>query len=166
MEIVTTWMERGIEQGLARGLKQGRQEGRQEAAARESKIFLQHLKQRLGQDNPDFNANEIRLLSLEQIESFGRQLLEYEAIADVLEWLYSLDSVNRQQERCIHLLEQQLGSLPSTTIQQLQTLELEQWKAIRKQLANHQLTLTSIEDLQQFLTELDSLTSSDPDDQP
>ena len=155
MEIVTSWMERGIEQGLERGLKQGleqgRQEGRQEVSAREATIFLQLLEQRLGQDIPSFITDEIRQLSLEQIEAFGRQLLGYEAIADVLTWLYSLDSVDQQKERYIRLLSGQWGTLPPKIISQIQSIAANAWIEGRPQLGLSQLGFTSVEDMNRFL---------------
>ena len=154
MEIVTSWMERGIEQGLERGLKQGLEQGRQEVAEREATIFLQLLEQRLGLEMPNFIVDEIRQLSLEQIEAFGRRVLGYEAIADVLTWLYSLDSVDQQKARCIRLLSSQLDPLPPSITNQIQLIPEDGWSEARTQISLAQLGFTSIEELDCFLAQI------------
>lgn len=147
MEIVTSWMERGIEQGLEQGLQQGLEQGRQEIAEREMTIFLQLLEQRLEKGIPEFIVKELRRLPLEQIEAFGQNLLGYEAIADVLNWIYALGSLDEQHQRCIKLVTQQLGDLPVSIQQQLNALPPESLA----RLSTVQLDLVSVDALQIWL---------------
>ena len=78
MEIVTSWMERGLEQG--------RQEGRQEGLDHERKLVLRQLHKRLG----DFDAaveEQIAGLSADRVEQLGEALLDFKSLADLRAWL-------------------------------------------------------------------------------
>jgi len=78
MEIVTSWMERGLEQG--------RQEGRQEGLTHERKLLLRQLRKRL--DDLDPAAEEqIELLSVDRLEQLGEALLDFNSLADLHAWL-------------------------------------------------------------------------------
>ena len=75
MEIVTSWMEKG----LARGLEQG-------FATGERKVILRQLRKRLGRLDP---ATEERLdaLSPDELEGLGEALLDFSCREDLDSWL-------------------------------------------------------------------------------
>ena len=80
MEIVTSWMKRGLEQG--------RQEGRQEGLAHERKLVLRLLRKLL--DDLDPAAEEqIELLSADRLDQLGEALLDFNSTADLVAWLRS-----------------------------------------------------------------------------
>jgi Domain of unknown function (DUF4351) len=70
MEIVTSWMERGINQGIER----------------EFALVLRQVNRRLGGLNPTLEA-QIRDLSIEQVEDLGEALLDFQTEADLVNWL-------------------------------------------------------------------------------
>ena len=71
MEIVTSWMERGIEQG--------RQQG-------EVALIMRQLNRRFGGVVPEVEAR-IRSLSTEQLENLGEALLDFSNASDLSAWL-------------------------------------------------------------------------------
>jgi Domain of unknown function (DUF4351) len=74
MEIVTSWMERGINQGLRQGIE------------REFALVLRLVNRRLGGLNPTLEA-QIRDLSIEQVEDLSEALLDFQTEADLVNWL-------------------------------------------------------------------------------
>jgi hypothetical protein len=74
MEIVTSWMERGIDQGLRQGIE------------REIALVLRQVNRRLGSLNPMLEA-QIRDLSIEQVEDLGEALFDFQTEADLVNWL-------------------------------------------------------------------------------
>jgi predicted transposase YdaD len=78
MEIVTSWMERG--------LQQGRQEGRQEGLGHERKLALRLLRKRLGDLTAPVEA-QIESLSADRLEQLGEALLDFSSLADLDAWL-------------------------------------------------------------------------------
>lgn len=74
MEIVTSWMERGIEQGIERGIE------------RERALVRRLLTKRVG-ELPSSLRDRIDHLPIEPIESLGEALLEFETLADLEAWL-------------------------------------------------------------------------------
>ncbi len=75
----------GFERGIQEGRQKGRQEGRQEG---ELTLILRQLTRRIG-TLPEPLHNEIRLLSLEQVEDLGDALLEFTNLTDLQNWLRS-----------------------------------------------------------------------------
>ena len=71
MEIVTSWIERGIEQG--------RQQG-------EVALIMRQLNRRFGGVVPEVEAR-IRSLSTEQLENLGEALLDFSNASDLSAWL-------------------------------------------------------------------------------
>ncbi|MEM8779920.1 MAG: DUF4351 domain-containing protein, partial [Cyanobacteria bacterium P01_G01_bin.49] len=71
MEIVTSWMERGIEQGIERG---------------EQKIIKRQLKRRFN-EIPSEIENQINNLSLEQIESLADAIFDLQSLEELRNWL-------------------------------------------------------------------------------
>lgn len=70
MEIVTSWMERGIEQGLQR----------------ERALILRQLTRRVG-ELPDSSQSQIDALAISQLEALGEALLDFASLADLEAWL-------------------------------------------------------------------------------
>jgi hypothetical protein len=81
MEIVTSWMEKGIEQGMQRGMQRGMQ---QEAAS----LVLRQLKRRFG-DLTQPQQERIQNLSTVELENLGEALLDFTDSADLQTWLNS-----------------------------------------------------------------------------
>lgn len=67
MQIVTSWMERGIEQGI-------------------ETLLWSQLNRRLGSVEPNLEE-QIRALSVEQLQELGQALLDFGAEEDLLNWL-------------------------------------------------------------------------------
>jgi hypothetical protein len=76
MEIVTSWMEKGIEIGLQQG---------------EKTLIIRQLKRRFGNISSDLE-NKINNLSLNQIESLGDALLDFQTLNDLINWLNTYSS--------------------------------------------------------------------------
>ena len=75
MEIVTSWMERGLKQGLEQGQ-------RQEATA----LVLRLLRKRLGNLDSEPEAR-IQALSTARLEELGEALLDFRDPEDLTLWL-------------------------------------------------------------------------------
>lgn len=75
MEIVTSWMEKGIEQGIERGAKQGKRY-----------LVLRQLRKQLGSLGAEFE-DRIAELSVEQLERLAEALLDFTAPSDLTIWL-------------------------------------------------------------------------------
>jgi flagellar biosynthesis/type III secretory pathway protein FliH len=84
MEIVTSWMERGIEQGREQGLEQGREQGIAEVVER-------LLNRRFGSLSPSLQE-AVRRLSVAQLEELAEALLDFENEADLEAWLNQRES--------------------------------------------------------------------------
>lgn len=75
MEIVTSWMQKGIEQGIERGIEQG-----------EQKIVKRQLKRRF--NNIDsILENRINDLSSEQLENLADAIFDLQSLEDLIKWL-------------------------------------------------------------------------------
>ncbi|MUL37285.1 DUF4351 domain-containing protein [Gloeocapsopsis dulcis] len=90
MEIVTSWMERGIEQGRQEGRQEGKQEGKQEEAR---SLILRLLNRRIGSVDSQLQA-QIRSLLLSQLEELGEALLDFTDASDLQTWLEQHSSSN------------------------------------------------------------------------
>ncbi len=87
MEIVTSWMEkgiaRGIEQGIERGIEQGIERGIEQG---EQKIVKKLIKRRF--NNVNFTLeNRIDSLSVEQIENLADSIFDFQSLEDLINWL-------------------------------------------------------------------------------
>ncbi len=74
MEIVTSWMRKGIEQGEKQG---------------ELKLLMRLLNHRLGEINPQLKGR-IENLSTPELENLGEALLDFSSVADLEAWLENL----------------------------------------------------------------------------
>lgn len=70
MEIVTSWMEKGIEQGIER----------------EKNLVIRQLKRRVGNISDEVEA-QIRSLDIDTVEALGEALLDFETEGDFNNWL-------------------------------------------------------------------------------
>ena len=77
-------LEQGLEQGLERGLEQGLEQGRQKEAA----LLLRLLGRRFG-EIPANLTEEIRSLPVENLETLGEALLDFQSLSDLVTWLES-----------------------------------------------------------------------------
>ncbi|MDZ7957079.1 MAG: DUF4351 domain-containing protein [Aulosira sp. DedQUE10] len=71
MQIVTSWTEEGIQQGLQQG---------------ELKIIQRLLTRRIGEINPELQE-QLRGLSLTQLEDLAEVLLDFSSEGDLVAWL-------------------------------------------------------------------------------
>jgi predicted transposase YdaD len=77
----------GTAEGKAEGKQEGKAEGKQEG---EASLVLRLLKKRLGGVSLDLEQ-QVRGLSVEQLENLGEALLDFAALADLVDWLNCLD---------------------------------------------------------------------------
>ena len=73
MQIVTSWMSKGIEQG--------KQEG-------QASMVMRQLKHKFGKISPDVEA-QIQKLSSPQLEDLSEALLDFEKVEELTIWLSS-----------------------------------------------------------------------------
>ncbi|BDA67524.1 hypothetical protein RIVM261_080210 [Rivularia sp. IAM M-261] len=99
MEIVTSWMEKGIEKGKVlgkeEGIEIGREEGREEGMqlgmqlgeqTGTAKVFLRLLQRRLGDLSPS-QQELIRGMNAQRLEELSEALLDFDSITDLKKWL-------------------------------------------------------------------------------
>ena len=75
----------GIKKGEALGIKKGEALGIKKG---EANLVLKLLNRRIGLISPEFEQ-KIRDLSLEQLESLGEALLDFQTLDDLINWFYS-----------------------------------------------------------------------------
>jgi hypothetical protein len=81
------WKLEGIKEGLKEGLREGREEGRKEgrkdAAA---SLTIRQLTRKLGELDAGLRER-VRQLSFEQLERLGEDLLDFQEVSALTEWL-------------------------------------------------------------------------------
>jgi Domain of unknown function (DUF4351) len=77
MQIVTSWMERGIAEGEQRGRTKG-----------ERALVLRQLIRKLGPLPTSVEA-QVQALALPQLEALGEALLDFAQLSDLTDWLQS-----------------------------------------------------------------------------
>ncbi len=75
MEIVTSWMEKGLEQGIHQGMHQG-----------QATMVIGQLTHKLGGVNDEQKAL-IESLSVDQLDALGKALLDFNVVEDLVAWL-------------------------------------------------------------------------------
>ena len=75
MPYITSVERQGIEQGIEQGMQRG-----------EATLVLRQLNRRLGQVAANIQQ-QVRQLSVEQLEDLGEALLDFENQTDLLNWL-------------------------------------------------------------------------------
>jgi len=83
-EIEATGEAKGLQLGLERGLEQGLEQGRQKEAA----LLLRLLGRRFG-EIPANLTEQIRSLPVENLETLGEALLDFQSLSDLVAWLES-----------------------------------------------------------------------------
>jgi len=78
MEIITSWMEKGIERGIERGIEQG--------FIREKELILRQIKRKLGDIDSGLET-EIKALDIERVEDLAEALLDFNSVEDLTNWL-------------------------------------------------------------------------------
>jgi predicted transposase YdaD len=73
MEIVTSWMEKGIEQGMER----------------EKQFIIRQIKRKFGNIEEELQA-QIKALNIDVIETLGEDLFDLTSIDDLKQWLNNL----------------------------------------------------------------------------
>lgn len=79
MQTLTSWEEKGF--------VRGRQEGRQKG---EAGLILRQLRHKVGELPTEYEA-QIQSLKVEQIETLGEALLDFEGMEDLNSWLQNLE---------------------------------------------------------------------------
>ena len=121
MEIVTSWMEKGIERGF--------QQGFQQALAREAALVLYLLNDRFP-GIPQSVEDEIRRLSIVEIELLGEALFKLASETDLRSWLEQrglrqgverivLSQINRRFGTVSLDVEKQVRRLPIERVEEL-----------------------------------------------
>jgi hypothetical protein len=121
MEIVTSWMEKGIERGF--------QQGFQQALAREAALVLYQLNDRF-RGIPQSVEDEIRRLSIVEIELLGEALFKLASETDLRSWLEQrglrqgverivLSQINRRFGTVSLDVEKQVRRLPIERVEEL-----------------------------------------------
>ena len=83
MEIITSWMEKGILQGLAKGRQEGRQEGWQKGQVQ---VVLRLLRRRCG-SVPLPLESKVQALSAAELEGLAEAVLDFSSLASLEGWL-------------------------------------------------------------------------------
>jgi flagellar biosynthesis/type III secretory pathway protein FliH len=83
MEIVTSWMEKGIEQGFEKGMEKGIEQGREG----EARHFALRLAERKFGSLPETMKARITALSTSQLEELGLELLTLNSVDALNVWL-------------------------------------------------------------------------------
>ncbi|MEC4805109.1 MAG: DUF4351 domain-containing protein [Jaaginema sp. PMC 1080.18] len=87
MEIVTSWMERGIEQGREQGREEGREQGIEQGREQGTRsLILRQLSRRFGSLS-SIQVTAIENLNLTQLEALSEALLDFTTVADLDAWL-------------------------------------------------------------------------------
>jgi predicted transposase YdaD len=79
MQIVTSWMERGIVEGIEQGRTEGERSG-------EVRLVLRQLTRRLDTLPISVEA-QVQALALPQLEALGEALLDFTQMSDLTDWL-------------------------------------------------------------------------------
>lgn len=97
MEIVTSWMRRGLEEGRQEGRQEGKQEGKQEGRQQgKQELLLRLLSGRFGPLGESVTG-QILLLSVAQLDELGDASLGFAQLEDLSVWLQSLPRSSQER---------------------------------------------------------------------
>jgi predicted transposase/invertase (TIGR01784 family) len=82
--------QQGLQEGKQQGLQEGKQQGLQQGKQQEVNLILKQLKRRIG-EIPQELVTQISDLSLQQLESLGEALLDFQTQTDLIHW-FELES--------------------------------------------------------------------------
>jgi len=142
MEIVTSWMEKGLVQGLEQGLQKGRREG-------ELKLLLRFLIQRMGTISSLVQA-QVRGLTESQIEQLSDVLTTLTTSDDLAHWLNALETSESfvgLRAQVLQQLRQRVGEVTPAQKQQLLCLSEAQAQTLRTDSAGFE----TAQDLERWL---------------
>ena len=131
VEIVTSWELRGIEKGI----KQGREEGREEGRQGQIEIATFWLSSQLGQ-LPSMICYQIEGLSLIEIKQLNKQVLTFNSMDKLSEWLVTAEASEGfvgEKAELLNQLRQKVGAIAPKQKQKLLQLFPEQWQALSTQ---------------------------------
>ncbi|MBE9041752.1 DUF4351 domain-containing protein [Oscillatoriales cyanobacterium LEGE 11467] len=132
MEIVTSWMEKGIEQGIAQGISQGIEQGIEQGIGLGIVVtVLRQLKHRFGPLSPNLEK-QVRDLSLEQLEVLSEALLDFESHADLEKWLFQAGFRQGLEQLLIGQIKHRFGDLESPIDELIQQLPIDQLEQLGK----------------------------------
>ncbi len=80
MQIVTSWMEKGIETGIETGIE------------REKKLIIRQINKKIGQIDRELET-EIRSLNIDVIEALGEAIFDLNTVEDLQNWLNNVQQV-------------------------------------------------------------------------
>ncbi|MEL7036360.1 MAG: Rpn family recombination-promoting nuclease/putative transposase [Cyanobacteria bacterium J06592_8] len=81
-------LQEGIRQGVRQGIQQGQEQGREQG---EANLIIRLLTRRFGELNPQL-TQQIRSLSLTQLDALGEELFDFSEMAEVLSFLEQFQS--------------------------------------------------------------------------
>ncbi len=132
MEIVTSWMEKGIEQGIAQGISQGIEQGIEQGIGLGIVVtVLRQLKHRFGPLSPNLEK-KIRDLSLEQLEVLSEALLDFKSHADLEKWLFQAGFRQGLEQLLIGQIQHRFGTLEFPIDELIQKLPIDQLEQLGK----------------------------------
>jgi hypothetical protein len=133
MEIVTSWMEKGIERGLQQGLQEGFQQGFQQALAREAALVLYQLNDRF-QGIPQSLEEEIRRLSIVEIELLGEALFKLASETDLRSWLDQRGLRQGVERIVLSQINHRFGTVSLDVEKQVRRLSIERVEELAQRL--------------------------------
>jgi hypothetical protein len=142
MEIVTSWMEKGLVQGLEQGLQKGRREG-------ELKLLLRFLTQRMETLSSLVQA-QVRGLTEPQIEQLSDVLPTLTTSDDLAHWLNALETSEGfvgLRAQVLQQLRQRMDEVTPEQKQQLLCLSEAQAQTLRTDSAGFE----TAQDLERWL---------------
>jgi predicted transposase YdaD len=115
-----------LQQGLQQGRQEGRREGKQEG---EVDLITRQLTRRLGELDSSL-IEQIRGLSIEQLETLGVALLDFSNAADLMTWFAQQERREVEIALILRQLTQRLGEVDSSLIEQIRRLSTEQLETL------------------------------------
>lgn len=143
MDIVTSWMEKGLAQGRREGLEQGIEQGLEQGIERgrregELKLLTKLLIRQLG-ELPAIIKAQLQGLSEPQLEQLTEQLTMLATVEKLETWLDETEAAegfDAQQAEGLLQLRQRIGTVTCQQKQGLLELSTGQWQTLMTELAD------------------------------